>query len=99
MAIGITDGDILTVLIDPQPIKIRLAEIDTPERGQPWANRAKKALSTKVFGPVVELQVVDTDRYGRTVAEVYSDGRDREAQVWNLSETRRIRPSERFLRS
>jgi endonuclease YncB( thermonuclease family) len=29
-----------------------------------------------VFGQVVELQVVDTDRYGRTVAKVYRDGLD-----------------------
>jgi endonuclease YncB( thermonuclease family) len=28
-----------------RPIKIRLAEIDTPERGQPWATRAKQVLS------------------------------------------------------
>jgi endonuclease YncB( thermonuclease family) len=38
---------------------------------QPWANRANQALSDKVFGKVVELQVVDTDRYDRTVAKVY----------------------------
>ena len=66
--VGITDGDTLTVLVDQQAIKVRLAEFDTPERGQPWANRAKQALSDKVIGQVVELQVVDTDRYGRTVS-------------------------------
>jgi len=86
--VGVTDGDTLTVLVDRQPIQVRLAEIDTPERGQPWANRAKQALSDKVFGQVVELQVVDTDRYGRTVAKVYRDGRDmnremvREGHAW-----------------
>jgi micrococcal nuclease len=86
--VGITDGDTLTVLVDRSPIKVRLAEIDTPEKGQPWANRAKQALSGKVFGQVVELQVVDTDRYGRTVAKVFRDGRDinremvREGHAW-----------------
>jgi endonuclease YncB( thermonuclease family) len=24
--------------VDRQPIQVRLAEIDTPERGQPWAS-------------------------------------------------------------
>jgi len=58
------------------------------ERIQPWANRANNALSDEVFGHVVELQVVDTDRYGRTVAKVYLDGRDinremvREGHAW-----------------
>src|SRR5215475_8083042 len=86
--VGITDGDTITVMVDRRPIKVRLAEIDTPERGQPWANRAKQALSDKVFGQVVQLQVVDTDRYGRTVARVYRDGRDinremvREGNAW-----------------
>ena len=86
--VGVTDGDTITVLVDRHPIEVRLAEIDTPERGQPWANRAKQALSDKVFGQVVELQVVDTDRYGRTVAKVYRDDRDinremvREGHAW-----------------
>jgi len=74
--VGVTDGDTITVLVDHQPITVRLAEIDTPERGQPWASRAKQALSDKVFGQVIQLQVVDTDRYGRTVAKVFRDGRD-----------------------
>jgi endonuclease YncB( thermonuclease family) len=85
---GLASGTLITVLVDRQPIRVRLVEIDTPERGQPWANRAKQALSEKVFGQVVELQVVDTDRYGRTVAKVYREGRDinrelvREGHAW-----------------
>jgi endonuclease YncB( thermonuclease family) len=69
--VGITDGDTLTVLVDRKPVKVRLAEIDTPERGQPWASKAKQALSTKVYGQVVRVEVSDTDRYGRTVGHVY----------------------------
>jgi len=86
--IGITDGDTIAVLVGREPIRVRLAEIDTPERGQPWANRTKQALSAKVFGQVVDLQIVDTDRYGRTVAKVFRDGRDinremvREGHAW-----------------
>ena len=30
--VGITDGDILTALVDREPVKVRLAEIDTPQR-------------------------------------------------------------------
>jgi len=68
--VGITDGDTLTVLVNRQPLRVRLAEIDTPERGQPWANRAKQALSDKVFGKQVELRVVGTN-HQRTVAHLY----------------------------
>jgi endonuclease YncB( thermonuclease family) len=86
--VGVTDGDTITVLVGQSPVKVRLAEIDTPENGQPWGTRAKQALSDKVFGEVVEVRVVDTDRYGRTVGRVYRGGRDinremvREGHAW-----------------
>ena len=39
--VGITDGDTLTVLTEwREQVRVRLADIDTPERGQPWGNRA-----------------------------------------------------------
>jgi endonuclease YncB( thermonuclease family) len=34
--ISVHDGDTLTMLLDRRPIKIRLAEIDAPEKGQPF---------------------------------------------------------------
>ncbi len=69
--VGVTDGDTIKVLVEERTIKVRLAEIDTPERGQPWASRAKQALSDKVFGEEIEVRVRNTDRYGRTVGHVW----------------------------
>ena len=70
--VGITDGDTLKVLTDEkQQIKIRLAEIDTPEKKQPWGNRAKQALSGLAFGKLVDVHPVTIDRYSRTVAHLY----------------------------
>jgi len=45
--VSVADGDTITVLVDQLPIKIRLAEIDAPEGGQPWGARAKEALAQK----------------------------------------------------
>ena len=70
--IGIADGDTLTILVDKTPVKVRLAEIDTPEMGQPFGNRAKQALSELVFGEHVTVVVIDRDRYGRDVGRVYT---------------------------
>jgi endonuclease YncB( thermonuclease family) len=43
--VGITDGDTLTLLTDRrEAVRIRLAEIDTPERGQPYGSRARQSL-------------------------------------------------------
>ncbi len=73
--VSITDGDTLKVLdSEKQQIKIRLAEIDTPERKQPWGNRAKQALSELTFQKMVTVQPETKDRYGRTVAQILVGG-------------------------
>lgn len=72
-AVGVHDGDTITVLVGETPRRIRLAGIDAPERGQPWATKAKQALSARVFGEEVRVIAVTVDRYGRTVGEVYAD--------------------------
>ena len=44
--VGVADGDTLTVLdVGRQQIKVRLAEIDAPEKKQPYGQRSKQALS------------------------------------------------------
>lgn len=91
--VSITDGDTLTVL-DEQNVqhKIRLAEIDAPERRQPWGDRSREALSALAFGKTVSILQTDTDRYGRTVARVFANGEDinramvRDGNAWAYRE-------------
>ena len=75
--VGISDGDTITVLTaQKKQVKIRLHGIDAPETGQDFGSRAKQAASELAFGKEVTVRPVDTDRYGRTVAEVIlPDGR------------------------
>jgi len=73
--VKIADGDTFTLLTrSKEQVKVRLAEIDTPERGQPYYQKAKDALADKVFQQIVQIEVVDTDRYGRTIGKVYLNG-------------------------
>lgn len=70
--VAIADGDTCTVVAaDRQPIKIRLAGIDTPERSQPFGPQAKQALSSKISNRIVDVQAQTTDRYNRIVADLY----------------------------
>ncbi|WP_405240364.1 thermonuclease family protein [Lentisalinibacter orientalis] len=70
--VGIADGDTFTLLtVEREQVKIRLAEIDAPERGQPYGNRARQVLSELVFQKAVRVEVQTTDRYGRTVGRPY----------------------------
>lgn len=57
-------------MIDRTPTKIRLAEIDTPEKRQPFGKRAKQFTSKLAYGKIVTVKMVTKDRYGRTVAKV-----------------------------
>lgn len=85
--VGVSDGDTVNVLTDKPcnsgkncksgkiQYRVRLAEIDTPEKKQPYGSRSKQALSDLVFGRLVKVDTVDTDRYGRLVANLYVDGK------------------------
>jgi endonuclease YncB( thermonuclease family) len=71
--VRVMDGDTIDVLVGQQTRRVRLFGIDTPERGQPWYAKSKRALSKRVFGKDVRVNDVDRDRYGRIVGEVYAD--------------------------
>jgi endonuclease YncB( thermonuclease family) len=76
-AVGIADGDTVTVLRDGhEQVKIRLYGIDAPESGQPFGKASKQNLLSMVHGQSVEVEVMDMDRYGRTVARIFVDGED-----------------------
>ena len=83
--VGITDGDTLKLLTQNKKIvKIRLAEIDTPERRQPYGKRSKQALSDLVFKKEVAVRLVDIDRYERIVGRIYLDDLDVSAEMVRL---------------
>jgi endonuclease YncB( thermonuclease family) len=80
--VGITDGDTLTLLTPANAqLKIRLAEIDAPESGQPWGNKSKAMLSELAFGKQARLVITDKDRNGRFVARVYVGSTDVNAEM------------------
>jgi micrococcal nuclease len=74
--IGIADGDTLTLLVDQKPLKVRLANIDAPEKAQAFGQRSKQSLSDLCWKKDADYRVQDVDRYGRTVAVVTCNGVD-----------------------
>lgn len=82
-AVKVIDGD--TIILDGETVRIH--NIDTPEIGSPTCQaelkaglKAKQRLQAIVKGKTVHLKRGDgsrmTDRYGRTLALVFVDGRD-----------------------
>ena len=59
---------------------MRLAEIDAPEKAQPFGARSKQSLSNLCFGKAVSIDSRGNDRYGRTVARINCAGIDANAE-------------------
>jgi micrococcal nuclease len=71
--VSVADGDTFTLLNEEKKQeKVRLHGIDCPERAQAYGQVAKQKLSDLVFGQPVRLERKTKDRYGRTIAVVYS---------------------------
>ena len=72
--LSIGDGDTIRVRQAGRAITVRLACIDAPETAQsPYGQQARRSLQQRLpIGRAVSLDIKTTDRYGRSVAEVFS---------------------------
>lgn len=69
--IGIKDGDTFEVLYDGQPEKVRLADIDCPEKSQAFGKNAKQYASDLCFGKTVTVTSTGKrDRYKRIIGTI-----------------------------
>lgn len=73
---SVHDGDTLTAVCDGVAVKVRLVEIDAPERTQPYARRSANHLKSVCVGKSARLDGAHPDKYGRTLARVYCAGVD-----------------------
>jgi endonuclease YncB( thermonuclease family) len=81
--IAILDGDTVDILVNNRPVRIRLAQIDAPEKKQAFGTRSRQALSEMVFRQVVTVVESGPDRYGRTVGTVFVAGANVNAAMVN----------------
>jgi len=87
----VIDGD--TFITDKRKRAVRLANVDTPEKGERGAVAATRRLATMIGGKEVTVIPVARDRYGRTVAKVTVEGRSVERAVKATQKTGRRKPS------
>ncbi|HVW64111.1 MAG TPA: thermonuclease family protein [Nitrosospira sp.] len=74
--VQVPDGDSLTIVIDGEMVRVRLAEIDAPEGQQPFSDRSRKSLFDLCFWVEAELTGITKDEYGRMRARVKCNGID-----------------------
>jgi len=72
--IGVKDGDTFEILYDGQPERVRLADIDCPEKSQPFGKNAKQFSSDLCFNKTVTVTCdAKRDRYGRLIGTVVTN--------------------------
>ncbi len=74
--IYVKDGDSIVVNLKGRETEVRLYGIDAPEFGQAYGEKSTKALRKLLADHEVGIEPVTTDRYGRTVALVFADGKN-----------------------
>ena len=80
LIIAIADGDTLTAQCDQQQIKVRLAEIDAPEKKQSFGQRSKQSLAEMCLNRRAVITPLTVDRYRRTIAHVVCNDVDANAE-------------------
>lgn len=77
--VSVYDGDTLTLVAghgnEARKYKVRFFGIDAPEAKQPYGIEARDSLRDKVLNKEVTLEIVNTDRYGRSVGKIYLGAR------------------------
>jgi micrococcal nuclease len=74
--IVVMDGDTVMALRDGHKIKIRLANIDAPEKDQDFGKQSRDSLQEMVGRKVVRIDSHAVDQYGRIVGLISVDGRN-----------------------
>jgi endonuclease YncB( thermonuclease family) len=89
--IAVLDGDTVLIKRTSGLVKIRLAEIDAPEKTQTFGETSKESLSRMVLGKQARVASQVIDQYGRLVAYLSVDGLDvnaeqiRRGMAWEYS--------------
>ncbi len=73
--IAVMDGDTIMVLHDGAKVKIRMANIDAPEKDQAFGMQSRQSLLEMVQKKLVHINSQAVDQYGRMVGLVSLDGR------------------------
>lgn len=69
--IRVIDGDTIEVLQDNKPVRIRLANIDAPEKKQAYGRWSTNQLKSLIAAQPVTVTYTQSDRYGRIIGRVF----------------------------
>ena len=86
--VRVVDGDTLVVLDSGNTQhRVRLAGIDTPERGQPFGKKAKENLARIAGGQPARVEFYKKDRWKRLIGKVWVRSPDSPCQAESCPKT------------
>ena len=75
--IAVSDGDTIKLLTqDKVTHKIRLLDIDAPEKKQPFGNKSRDNLASYIAGEIITVKYKSKDKYGRILGTIYFENLD-----------------------
>ena len=75
--VKVSDGDTVTILTsDKTQHKIRLNDIDAPEKKQAFGNKSKDNLAKYIAGKTVTVEYQKKDKYKRVLGTIYYNNTD-----------------------
>lgn len=90
--IAVMDGDTVLILrAGHKPEKVRMLNIDAPEKNQPYGQQSRQALASLVLKRQAEVQITAHDQYGRLLGQISVDGRNineeqvKQGMAWEYS--------------
>lgn len=96
----VQDGDSAVICCNKgKNFTVRLADIDAPEKHQPYANKSKAALKAAIADKNLVLLGAKKDKYGRWLVDIEVDGksvnqmmlRQGHAWLWRFSKSKKLK--------
>jgi endonuclease YncB( thermonuclease family) len=78
--VRVVDGDSLIVFRGQQQVRVRLKEIDAPERNQPFGKRSRQSLTDMCGKKRARVSWTEKDPNGRTLGRVWCGDIDANAE-------------------
>ena len=70
--VRVLDGDTIDVMLSQHPMRVRLVNIDAPEKKQDYGRWSEKIMKSLIAGKTVTVTYFQRDRYGRILGQVYA---------------------------
>ena len=82
------DGDTIKINDGGTEFKLRINDIDAPEKNQSYGKKSRRALMQLCESGEFKATITGQDKYGRKLGKLYCHGEDASLYIWCKTDTR-----------